>query len=783
MKQSLVASVLVFCSLLSLAQKGNDQTLTALNNSRPKVSISPSDKENFADSYIADLYAKTYNGQQVEITDFDQAFYGQVSNPYPYIYALWFNDAILGQYGKKHYEHQSRTLNKILGDPNAHGTLSAAAHYQKGMHYLFSSNFDSAYLEFKKVGNLRNWQYVGPFENISQSGFYKNFGPLDHPDGKTTFTSSSNAKVKWFAPAQEIIDAWNPVTFQFNKRTAVVYAQTFVNSPKDQEIFCNAGAGGALKVWINDALVLSEYTERVTEMDAYTAKCKLQKGVNRILVQLSYTNLNYASFSIRLTDKDHHVLPDLIGSNVYKPYVKITTKPVPVKHFAEAFFEDKISADPNNVINYLLLADVYLRHTKILEARQLIEPVLQKDPGNNLLRMKLIEILLKEDNRSVMLEEIAKLRNYDPKSKMILELDIQNAVNNQRIDQAIEKLSESESLFGTDLNTLAYRLNFLLRQKKISDFVTLAEETYKTYPYAPFIVRIMYSIKKDVYRDPQGAIKVYEDFLHTNYDGEIDEDYIKILQENGQPEKSLERRNFITQQFPHDPTFLSALANMHFTAKAYGLASENVMKALQRSPYNEYYWAQLGDIESDQNKTTAAIEAYTKSLLFDPNQYDVINKMRKLKGKSESYQLVPPVPVDDIIKNDDPKEAIANDEGYYVLHDDKCVIMHPGGALEEYNTYIVRVTNEKGINEFKETRINYGNNQTLLIEQSDVVKKSGAKIKGETNQNTIVFPNLEPGDIITIQYRIQNYSSGRFRNDFWHKHYFLEENRMSQRRN
>lgn len=772
MKQSLVVILLLcLCASLSIAQKKSDQTWAALADRQPKSNSHAT--ENTADSYLAELYAKSYNGKQVSIVDFDQTFYDQVSNPYPYIYALWFNDAVLGQYGKKQYAHQARLIAKMLRDPKVHGTILAAAHYQKGMHYLFSSKFDSARQEFAQVGNLRNWQYVGPFENISQSGFYKNYGPLEHADGKTTFTSSSNAKVKWFAPAQENTDGWNPVCFHFNKTTAVVYAQTFVNSPKEQEVFCNAGAGGAIKVWINDALILSEYTERVTEMDTYTAKCKLQKGINRVLVQLSFTNAHYANFSVRLTDKDHRPLPDLVGSNVYKPYAKAAAlKPVPVKHFAESFFEEKISQEPNNIVNYLLLADVYLRNTKLKEARQLIEPALQKDPGNNLLRLKLIEILIKEDNRSVLLEEIAKLRQQDPKAKVILELDIQDALNNQRIDQAIEKLSESESLFGEDLNTIAYRLNFLFREKNYNEFISLAEEAYKRYPNSPVIVKIMYFIRKDVHRDPQGALKVYEDFLNANYNWEIDRNYIKVLQESGQPDKSLQRRRFVAENFPHDPIFLSEIANVHFTAKEYTLASEHVKKALERSPYNENYWEQLGDIESNQNKTAAAMEAYSKSLLYDPNQYGVINKLRKLKGKSESYQLVPPINVDEIIKNDDPASGVTHAGGYYVLHDERSVIMHPGGALEEYDTYIVRVMNENGIDEFKETRIDYSSSQTLLIEKSDVVKRSGTKIKGEINENLIVFPNLEPGDVVVIQYRIQNYSYGRFRNDFWHKQFF-----------
>ncbi len=781
-KQSLPAILLLLSiSIASHAQKKYDQVWAALNSndhSKAQTYIQETDGEKRADSYITQIYLKSYSGKQMQITDFDNAFYDQVSNPYPYIYALWFNDALLGQYGKKRYTHQLKLIDKILADPNAHGTLVASSHYQKGHHYSFSSNFEQANKEFAQVGNLRNWQYVGPFENLSHSGFYKNYGPLEHPDGKAEFVSSTNAKVKWFSPTVEIQDGWNPVIFQFNKQTAVVYAQTFINSSKDQDVLCNAGTVGAIKVWINDAPILSEYTERTTEMDTYTAKCKLQKGVNRVLVQLSFTNVSYANFSVRITDENFRAIPGITGSNIYKPYAKAitaTTVATPVEHFAESFFQDKIEREPSNLVNYLLLADVYMRNKKTLEARNLLETALQQEPNNNLLRRKLIEILEKENNRSVLLEEVAKLRKSDPTSLVALDTDIQNAMSNERLTEAREKLTQRQALYGDDFTTLGYELNFLMREKKINDFVAMAEQNSKKYEDSPPMARIMYAIHKEVRRDVAGAIKVYEDFLKTNFNDGINREYIKALQENGQADKSLERRKFIAEAFPYDPGLFSEMATYHSTAKEYSLAEENVMKALQRSPYNEYYWEQLGDIKRDQNKSSESIDAYNKSLLFDPNQYDVINKLRILKGRSESYQLVPAVNVDEVISLDKPAEAIISDRGYYVILDEKSAIMHPGGAVEEYTTYIVRVTNENGINEFKESTIGYGRGQNLLIEQSEVVKTSGAKIKGDRNDNSIVFTNLEAGDVIVFRYRIQNFHYGRFGRDFNDQHFFEKD--------
>src|SRR5690606_33716946 len=176
---------------------------------------------------------------------------------------------------------------------------------------------------------------------------------------------------------------------------AVVYAQNFVTSPIDQTVYCNVGFSGAIKVWINDELVVSESKELTTEMDNYTVKYDLKKGVNRVLVQLSYTNISYPYFCIRFTDEKFKSISNITGSSVYSSYPKNANsgkKYTILPHFAEKYFADKLKQQPDNPVNYLLLADVYMRSKQLLNARNTISVAINKSPENSLLRMKLLEI-------------------------------------------------------------------------------------------------------------------------------------------------------------------------------------------------------------------------------------------------------------------------------------------------------------------------------------------------------------------------------------------------------
>ena len=779
--KNLVVIILLLCNYSAFSQDNPYQKAwNALNkNNRAEaekfLQQAMKDPATAQDAYITRIYLQTYNEKEDEITDFQSAFYDKAKNPYPYIYALWFNSATIGPYGKKTANNQLKLIDALLKDPKAPGTLVAGADYQKGMHYLSSADFDKAQTTYDEIGNIRNWQYTGPFENLSESGYYKDYGPLEHPEPNATFKSLSNADIKWFTPAAEIKDGWTPAIYQFNNSTAVIYAQNFVNSSTDQVVYCNVGCTGSIKVWINDELVIGEPKARVTEFDNFTVKYDLKKGVNRILVQLGYSNASYPNFSVRLTDATYRPIPNIAGSPVYSSYPKnisANKKYDLIPHFAVQYFTDKIKSDSANLINYLLLTDIYLRSGNLLEARDAISDALKKASNNSLLREKLLEVLIKQKNRTVMLEELEKIKQADPESVMVLDLQLNELYDNEKYQECENKLKKRIQLYGEDKSTADYEIKLLIQDKKYDELVKLIEKLYAKYPDNTYLLSLMYNIKKDVYKDSKGALKLYENYMKNNYDFDTYTKYADILIEQGNSKKGLQIKENLAKIFPYSPANFSTLSKYFYSIKNYDKAADQIHNSLALSPYNENYWGQLGDIQNEKKDLKDSLTAYNQSLKFDPNQYDIISKIRKLNNKPEIYKLFPETDIDKIIKEDDPSQAKNTDYGYYYILDQKDVVIYPDGANEEYGTYILKITNDKGVDRYKETSIDYNNNQTLLIEKAEIRKKNQTKIDGERNDNEIVFTNLEVGDIIVIKYRVQSYVYGRFAKDFWDKYSF-----------
>lgn len=780
MKKYLIAALLL-CNLASFSQTNAYEKAWNLLNENKRAEAEKflteamADPATASDAYITNIYLQSYNGKEKNIKDFANSFYSKTQNPYPYIYALWFNDAVLGAYGKKTSDSQVKLMDQLVKDPNAQGSLVAAANYQEEFHYLFSAEFDKTQNYSNNIGNIRNWQFTGPFENLSQSGFYKEYGPLEHPEPGATFTSLTNADVKWFTPAEEIKDGWIPSTFQFNKRVAVIYAQSFVSSSSDQSVFCNVGCTGSIKVWINDVPVIAESRERITELDAYTVKCNLKKGINRVLIQLGYTNYDYPNFSLRFTDEKYKALPNIYGSSTYMPYPKNNDSSIKytiIRPFAEEYFAGKIKSQPGNLVNYLLLADACLRNGKLLEARDVINDALKMAPENSLVRMKLVNILNQQNNKTLYLEELEKVKLADAESMLVSQLKMKEFYDNEKFEECAAELDRYKGLYGEDEYVDGYNLMLLAHDKKYDDLVKVAEKVYAKYPGNAQTIAMMYNIKKDVYKDNSGALAVYEKYMKNNYNYDVYTDYANILVDKGDVKKGMAIKEKLSSTFPYDPNGYYKLSKYYFSVKDYNKSEDYVRKSLALSPYNENYWEQLGDIHSEKNNTSEALNDYNQSLKFDPDQYTIISKIRKLNNKPEISKLFPETDIEKIIKEDNPADAKNSDYGYYYILDQKNAIMYPDGATEEYDTYMIRITNDKGVEAYKESSINYNNSQSLLIEKTVVIKKSGVKIEGERNDNQIVFTNLEVGDVIVFKYRLQTYAYGRFAKEYWDRYAF-----------
>ena len=701
--------------------------------------------------------------------------YASLPDPSPYLFSLWFTDAVTDGYKKKDDEHM-KFMKTILSDPKVNESIKASMHYMYGMHYMLSNEIKNAWKEWINVNPISNWQFTGPFDNTSGSGFDKVYDPIAHPEADATFKSKTNADIKWFTPKNFAHDPWTAVGFYIPGQQGLSYAQTFVNSPVDQEVTLAFGGYGSLKVWVNDKLLIQQEEERQTEMDVFKQTVKLNKGDNRILVQIGYTSkTDYPNFIVRLLDSDGKSVNGLTSSSEYKPYQKADSKAVSVtkEHFAETFFEQKIKEEPSNILNYILLAKAYYRKQDHNKAIEILKQAQKLRPNNILVNYDLLLNYNKMEDRTEILKQIEFIRTLDPDFIFLAEYDFEIDIKNENYTAVEKDMRKVKKAIGDENETyINYLIRYQVAKKDYKSVYETVENAFKKYPENSYYLNIYTKILKNSTSSSDKPLKLMEKYLSNNYNSTIIdallEEY-KNFNNNSEIEKKLQA---YYKMFPEDMTYLNKLISYYYNGKEYKKALSEVNKGQENAPYYSTYWFDKGYIDAALNNNDAAINDFHTAIQYNPNLFEAREKIREMQKKTPILSYFRDTLVYETIDNclDKMKKT---DDNYQFLFYNKNFAVFPEGATIEYTNFAIKMQNESGVKHWKDMYIPVNNyQQSLIIEKAEVIKKNGQKVEAEENENEMVFPSLEVGDVIYVAYRMENYTGGKLCKEFWEDHIF-----------
>ncbi len=714
-----------------------------------------------------------FDNQTSETADYWDKALERMTDPYPYYFTFWFNGSVAGDYGLKS-KSQLKLLKNLLDDPKCSGSLKAAAQYQLGHYWITQGKFEDAQAAWLQCSNVGLWQFVGPFDNAAESGFDKDYEPIRNPKPDAVFKSAFQTDIQWFGPIDQPTGGWITPGFHVPYRTAIVYAQSFVTAPANQEVYLGAGFTGNIKIWVNDRLMISEPEQRRTDFDAYQVKCSLKKGANRILVQLGYEDEGYPNFAIRLTDAAGNLIPGLVSSNKYQPYTADQNKEQPklVPFFAEAFFEQKIKKDPSNPLNYYLLSDTYLRNKKAQEALETVGIILEKAPNSSIFRYQRIQCYRKMENRTSQLQDAQFIKDNDPDALIALVALYAEAKDNEKWDEASDLLNRRIQLYGEEEDTWEEKIQLAARQQKVEDILRFIDQASAKYPESPYFARLRHDLAINMRKDPRAGMAIYEAFLEKNFSMNIAEALVRDYFEQGQNKKAVKMLETFASTYPDVPAYADRLFNYYYGQKENKKAQEQLDKLLRLAPYDSDNWENAARLAEQMGNTAGALQAFQKALHYNPNDFDSRRRIRELQKQPDLTSYFPQNDVYALIKNSKSDGFEGEHDFYYVL-DEKATIIYPERTSETYHTLAIKLLNEKGIDRWKESSIGYNDNrQRLIIEKAEVVKANGVKIAAEQNQNQLVFPNLEVGDGIYIKYRLLSYTFGRISREYWDTYSF-----------
>jgi len=696
-------------------------------------------------------------------------FYQASNEPYPYLYGISSLPFFTGS-NKAIPKEKLDFFQKIVADPKMNGTLKAMLCQDIGSHFEATNDMKTAKEWYGRMGAINKWQVLGTFDNTSGSGFSKDWGVVDKPLSTDVFKNKVDAEIKWYTPPFNKFNNWFYFDFYFVLNNTIEYAQTFVNSPVDQTVYMRTGTSGSLKIWVNDVLTTSVSEERNCDLDIYISKIKLNKGFNRILVQIGQNEISNANFLLRLTDENGNQITGISSQPEYAAYQKSAEKndnPELLPFFAEEYFIEKIKMEPDNYLDKILLAEVYLRNDKAYEATKVLKSLGDKAAISSFVMYRLAEAYSRAKNQTDYDKEMESIKNTDPESFYALELLYNEAINSEKYIDADSICSKVKRLYGTNETTDQWDINIAVKQKDNQRVIDLGKQLYKKYPDNVNYMYVNYMIDKNVSNNPKSSLDILENFCQKYYDNTALTLLSNAYFDMGNTDKGLSILYDRSEKMPYATGYLDNLTGKLFKMQRYKDALDVNRKALDMAPYISDYYNTQGYIYKNLNNNQDAIESFRKAIYYAPTSYDSRQQLRLLENKKDLYDLFEKNDMNKIISGSPTAQDYPESNSVILLNDNQ-LIVYPEGAKESRVELAIKILNQAGIESWKEYTISYNsNNQHLIIDKSEVIKSNGNRVKAETdNDNNIVFTNLEINDVLHIDYRIQDFSTGKLANQF-----------------
>ena len=700
-----------------------------------------------------------------------EGFYAASSDPAPYIYGMYSLPFAFSR-GEVLEQKKVDFLEKIVETP-LHGTLKAMIYISLGNHYLNSKNFEKADVLYNKAGALKKWQVLGTFNNISGSGFDKDWGAVQKSQVNNPFTNKIGATVNWYTPSANKPDGWFYFDYYFMLNSVIAYAQTFLNSPVDQEVYLRTGTSGSLKIWVNDSQISSVTDERNCDLDIYGYKIKLNKGANRILVQIGQSYISAANFLMRITDAEGNPIDGLSNEAGYAKYTKSPAKSTNniLPFFAEEYFENKVKQDPENPVNYFILGEVYLRNDKADEAIGILRQLQNMAPNCSMIHYRLAEAYGRANNTTYYTKETESIKKEDPESFFALDELGGEAIQSRKLTEVKNIGQKMKDLYGENITTRTIDSWLASQQGDQETVIAIAKGNYEKYPYRYSYMNSMFSIEEYTLKNSKAATAIVEDFCSKYFNAGALETLSNRYIKDGDTEKGLKVLSDRIDRLPYASGYMYSYANTLYKMQRYKEALDVIERISKLSPYLPSSYLLSADVYKAMKDNKKAIENYKKAIEYDPSLFSARTQLAQLENKKEINELFPKYNLDSLITAAPTANEYPNDHSIVLLNETK-LMFYPEGATEYLCEVAIKILNKSGIEVWKEYQIPYYGGQSLTLDKSEIIKANGQKVKAETNGNShIVFTNLEVNDVLYLEYRIKDMAT-----DIFSKHIFDQTN-------
>jgi tetratricopeptide (TPR) repeat protein/predicted transglutaminase-like cysteine proteinase len=647
-------------------------------------------------------------------------------------------------------------MRKAVADQRVDPVYKAALQWRITGVLISQGELESSARERAKLQMLTDWMVIGPFSNEENAGFAKEYEPESEIDYSKKY-QGRDREVSW--ERLRHVDPAGGIDFDavmYPNNQVLAYALTFLHAPEAADAVLRFGAGNAVKVWLNDQLLLSNDEDVAFGFDQYEVPVRLRAGWNKLLFKVCERHDQW-QLAVRLTSAGGEPLAAQTDAVKDKPleirqtpagegkadfeyvrglhghFLKLREAdpddPAAAYYLGRAegltnrkmravgTFEKLVALNGKCSDHYALLAKSYLADER---------------PEKALVAMK--EVLSLEPDHVECLGELGRF--YD---------------NRNLFEKALATLRKAAEL-NPDWPDAQYYLAGLYGDKEWEEEAwRRAEWLLEKKPDVPWVLEnYAEKCRSRGYREK--AKEYYEKLLAENYaDGNARQALISQAVDERRIEDALEQYHVLLKLHPLSAGIRLAKARLLMESKRHDEALAECKEALDICPANFRVYKLMGALQQRMGQDEQAMETWRTALLYYPDDKWIREYLEFLQPESiASFDRygVSDEDAAEIVKNRAKPSDYPKADSVRLL-DHLVVEMNDDGSYTALRHQIVQILNDSGRDRY--TTMSAGG-YNPRIKRAVVIQRDGSEVEAsEVNGGIVKFGQLQAGSIIELK--------------------------------
>lgn len=671
------------------------------------------------------------------------------------------------RYDFPHLGAEARAIAAKILEQNPGSSIGAFLWNSSGMYWEKTGAVDSLRDWTQKLAPLSNWAMAGPFDNVSNSGLFRTYGPEDGFElTEKNWEGLSGRKVRWIDVPGTDPSGWiflNHIQYLDN---AVNYFATDLLADTRQDAILSLGVSGVFEVWLNGTSVMRSEVFRNTGIDAFQVRIKLNQGKNHILLKLGHEEKVQSNFFMRI--KDSTGKPLVLK---HKPgpqpgvHTRGNSKPQWIPHSLSLLLQ--AATEDNSGLEYQLARASYSAFEENFPvAKRAISALQEQYPRSGVLASQLAEVYYRQGNAT--LAELLQDRAYayGPDNARVWNTRFRMLADGDDTEKAYLFYIQKPKTVHLDSRSMTKLAVVLARMGNQQAFLKQMEWLIANKSGDAHVAHFVYSVAKEIRHQTMMDALMKTILDQRKWSADFAGIIFEYLQSTGQINQAVEYMKEYLKQQPLSTGYYDLLADAFIQQKQYADAEMVMKKLIAVNPFIAGSWEMIGKSRELRADTTGAVKAYQQAVEKDFNQFDIANRIRELQGKKRWNRLDSEYDIDSLrLWGRDWKEGRSRNS--LVLLQQQSLIVYPQRVSEIVEKTVVEILDPKGIDDWKEYYVHaLSSYEDVRVLKALVLKKDGKRIEADRKGRQLVFTSLEAGDLIELEIQRRFLREGKLARHF-----------------